>query len=102
MAGDLVDEAFGRGADAQDRHAARLNLGAAGVLDDLGDEAQAPGLAAQLEHLVLALELHRNLGLAVLFPAGQQPARGRVGVGVAGEGLVAGEGGVGALRGDFA
>lgn len=98
---DLVHGALWRRADAEDCHAPRLDLGAAGVLDDLCDEAGGARLAAQVENLVLALDLQGNLGLAVLLPAGEDLAQGRVGGG-AGECLKAGEGGVGALGGDFA
>lgn len=102
MASNLINQALRRRSNAQHRHAARLNLCAASILNHLSRDAHATRLAAQLEHLLLALGLHGNLGLTVLFPARQHLSVGRVGVLVARELLVAGEGGVRALRGNLA
>ena len=101
MTRDGVDGTLGPRADTQDGHAAGLDLRPARIVYDLGGEPRVARPAAQLEHLVLRLGLDGDLGLAVLFPAREDGAQGRVGGG-AGQGLVAGEGGVGALRGDFA
>lgn len=91
MACDLVDKAFWRRANTQDSDAASLNLCSASILNNLGRDAQRSSLAAQLHHLVLALNLYGNLGLAILFPAAEHAAFGGLGIAVSGEGLVAGE-----------
>jgi hypothetical protein len=99
--GDLVNKASRSRSNPQHCHAARLNLCSASILDNLSGDAQRSGLASKLEHLVLALDLHGDLGLAETFPALEDLGQGRVGGG-AGEGLVACEGSVGALSSDFA
>lgn len=102
---DLVHGALGGGPDAEDGQAARVDLGAAGVGDDLGGDAERSGLGQQLVQLVGALGLQGNLGLPVALPALQQPGRGAAGPGGArrlGDGLEAREGRVAALRCDLA
>ena len=101
VSSNLVHEALGRRANTQHRGASSLNLRPARVLDILGRDARSASLAPQLHQLVLALDLHRNLGLAVLFPAGEDLGVGGVGVCISREGLEASEGSVGALGSDF-
>jgi hypothetical protein len=76
-------------------------LCSASVLDNLSCDTERPGLASKLEHFVLTLDLHGDLGLTETFPALEDLRQGRVGGGT-GEGLVACEGSVGALSSDFA
>lgn len=105
MAGDLVHGALGRGPDAEDGQAARVDLGAAGVGDDLGGDAERVGLGHELVHLLGALGLQGDLGLAVALPALQEPGRGAAGPFGArglGDGLEARESRVAALRCDLA
>jgi hypothetical protein len=99
--GDLVDKAARSRSNAQHRHATRLDLCSASILDHLSSEAQRSCLASKLENLVLALDLHSDLGLAEALPSLEDLGLGGVGGG-ADEGLVACEGGVGALSSDFA
>lgn len=104
MSSDFVDNALGRRADTQHRQTAGVNLGSSSILDHLGRDAQAARLLHQLLDLVEALGLHGDLGLAEALPACEEPGGVAVGSGLAGlvgEGLVAGEGRVGALGGDF-
>lgn len=105
MAGDLVHGALGCGPDSEDGQAARVDLGAAGVGDDLGGDAERVGLGHEPVHLLGALGLQGDLGLAVALPALQQPGRGATGPCGArglGDGLEAREGRVAALRCDLA
>lgn len=73
---NLVHQALRGRSDSQHRHAARLNLRPAGVLNHLGREPHCAGLAPQLQHLGLALDLDGDLGLAEALPAGEQLAFG--------------------------
>lgn len=84
--------------DPQHRPAPARDLRAPGVLDDAGAEPQGQRLRLQQQHLLLGLDLQRDLGLAAALPAAED---GRVG-GLGQVVFVAGEGGVGALCGDFA
>lgn len=101
MTSDLINQALRRRTDTEDRHASGLNLCPPSVLDDLSCESYILSLAAQLEQVVLGLDLHGNLSLAILLPPAENAALGRVG-GTAGDGLVTGEGCVGALRSNLA
>lgn len=97
----LVHDALRARPDPQDGETPRINLRPARILNHLSREAHVQSLPPQLLQLLLALDLNGNLGLAALLPPPEQFALGTVGVG-AHEGLVASEGGMGALRGDFA
>lgn len=102
---DPVHHALGRRPHAQHGQAARVDLGAPGVLDGLGGDAEGEGLGEQLLQLVERLDLHGDLGLAEALPAAEQAGGGGGGAGLArgaAEGLVAGQGGVGALGCDLA
>ena len=70
-AGDAVDEALGGGPDAEHGEAAGVDLGAAGVLDDLGGDAEAARGGLQRQQLLLRPHLRRDLGLAVALPAAE-------------------------------
>ena len=102
VSSNLVHEALWRRANTQHRSASSLNLRPARILDILGRDTRRASLASQLHQLVLALDLHCNLGLAVLFPAGEDLGVGGVGVCISREGLETSEGSVGTLRGDLA
>lgn len=103
MTSNLINQALGRGANTQHSPRPRGNLCTASILNNLGSNAQAARLAHQLQHLVLGLGLHGDLGLAVALPLTEQAGRQRLGLELGGreEAFVAGEGGVGALGCDF-
>lgn len=73
------------------------DLGPSSVGDHLRAETQADRLRLQQLHLLFGLCLERDLGLPLSFPAAEHAGGG----GVSREVLVAGEGCVGALGGDF-
>ena len=102
--GNSIDQTLRRGPDAQHGAAAGRDLRAPGVGDHLGRHPEAARLAHQLEQLVLALDLHRDLGLPGALPLPQDLGlaglRGELGG--AEEGLVACEGCVRGLGGNFA
>lgn len=99
MSCNLVHHALGRRAYTQHRQAAGVDLRAARIRNDLCRDPQTPRLAHQLEHLVLALGLHRDLGLAVALPPLQELGcrTGRVLLAFLEQGLVACQGRVAAL-----
>lgn len=76
MPRDLVDNAPGRRPDTKYGHAPSLDLRPSRVLDHLGGDAHVPRRATQLEEVVLRLDLHGDLGLAVPLPAGEGLALG--------------------------
>lgn len=93
MTSDLVHNTLGRRADAQHGQTARIDLRPPGVLDHLGRKPQAPRFAHQLFHLVEALSLYGDFGLAEALPPRQELGSGAGGAGFArfaGEALVAG------------
>lgn len=98
---DLVDEATRSRSNAQHRHAACLDLCAASILDHLGSETQRSCLALELENFGLTFDLNSDLGLSKTLPSLEDLSLRGIG-GSADEGLVACEGGVGALSSDFA
>lgn len=67
-----VHHALGRRADPEHRQTTGIDLRPAGISNNLGGDIQTPRLAHQLEYLVLALDLHRDLGLAALLPPPQE------------------------------
>jgi hypothetical protein len=67
--GDLVDLALGCGSNTQNGGGTTGDLRAACIMDDLRAKAQANGLRLQHEHVVLAVDLERDLGLAESLPA---------------------------------
>jgi len=98
VSGDLVNLAPGCGSNAQDRRRTTGNLRATCIMDDLGTETQANSLCLQHEHVVLAVNLEGNLGLAKSLPALQDWVRWIC----ANKCLVTCERGVSALRSDLA
>lgn len=84
--------------DPQHRPAPTGDLRPPGIRYHARAEAQTDGLRIQHLHLLLGLDLQRDLGLALRLPATEQRRVGRV----RREVLVARQGGVGALGGDFA
>lgn len=87
-----------RSQNSKHRPASTGDLCPARIGDDPGAETQADSLCLQGLHFLLRLGLERNLSLSLRFPAAQHRRVRRV----RSEVLVAGEGGVGALSGDFA
>ncbi|RBQ94038.1 hypothetical protein VDGD_20334 [Verticillium dahliae] len=105
MPGNLIHQALRRRTDTKHRQAASLNLRAASIGNDLGRDPLSARRGPQLLQLVLTLNLDGDFGLAEALPAVEQTGLGggrAVLGGGAGEHLVAGEGGVGALGGHFA
>lgn len=103
MTSNLINQALRRGANAQHSPRPRGNLRTASILNHLSSDAQAARLGHQLQHLILGLGLHGDLGLAVALPLAEQAGGQRHWLELGGgeEALVAGEGGVGALGCDF-
>ena len=102
MPRDLVYGAPGRRSNTQDRHAPRLDLGPARILDHFRRDALRAGLLLKLEDFVLGLDLEGDLRLAERLPPAKEVCGLRGGRCRAGEGLVACEGCVRALRSDLA
>ena len=98
MSGDLVDLALGRGSNTQNGGGTTGDLRAACIMDDLRAKSQANGLRLQHEHVVFAVDLECDLGLAQSLPALQHWVR-RV---CTNESLVACERSMSALRSDLA
>lgn len=100
-----IHQALRRRSNTKNRQAAGVDLRPSRVGDDLCRDTNRPCGGAQRLELILALSLDSNLGLSVLFPAGEYLSlRGRrtfAGRG-AREGLVACECCVGALGCDLA
>lgn len=101
MPRNLIHHTLWRRPNAQHGHAAGLDLRAAGILDRLGRDPQSARPALQLQQLLLRLHLYGDLGLPEPLPAREDAALRRGWRGLS-QGLVAGEGGVGGLGGDFA
>lgn len=101
MPRNLINQALRPRPNSQHRQTPWINLRPARILNHLSRKTHVQSLPPQFRQLLLALDLDGNLGLAALLPALEQLRLWTVGVG-AHEGLVAGEGGVGALGGDFA
>lgn len=98
---NLIYHTLWRRSNSQNCQTSRVNLRPASILNHLSGETHIESLPPEIHQLGFALDLHGNLGLAALLPAGKEFTLKAVG-GCADEGLVAGEGGVGALGGDFA
>jgi hypothetical protein len=73
--GDLVDLALGSGSNTQNGGRTTGDLRAACIMDDLRAKTQADGLRLQHEHIVFAVDLERDLGLAESLPALQHWVR---------------------------
>lgn len=104
MPRNLINKTLRARPNPQHRQAPRVNLRPPRIGNDLSRDPQAPRNPHQLHHLVLALDLHRNLLLPAPLPPPEEPRLGRVRGPLrrAREVLVAGEGCVGGLRGDLA
>jgi hypothetical protein len=89
--------------NAQHRHAPRSDLRPPHIINRLRRDPQTVRLAKQLEHLVHALDLHHDLGLAVPLPLPQEPRVGgeRVALCCCEQRLVAGQCCAAELRCDF-
>jgi len=75
VSGDLVDLALGSGSNTQNSGRTTSDLRAACIMDDLRAKSQANGLRLQHEHVVFAVNLERDLGLAESLPALQDWVR---------------------------
>ena len=84
MTSNLINQALRRGANTQHSPGARGNLCTASILNNLGSDAQAARLAHQLQHLVLGLGLHSDLGLAVALPLAKKAGGQRLGLDLGG------------------
>lgn len=73
--GDLVDLALGCGSNTQNGGGTTGDLGAACIMDDLRAKTQANGLRLQHQHVLFAIDLERDLGLAESLPALQHRMR---------------------------
>lgn len=76
---NLIYHTLWRRSNSQDGQTARVDLRPASILDHLSGETHIEGFPPEIHQLSLALDLHGNLGLAVLFPAGEEFALRTVG-----------------------
>lgn len=68
MPGDFVDLALRCRTDAQNCRRTTSNLGPSSIVDDLRAKTQADRLRLQHQHVFLAIDLQRYLGLAQPLP----------------------------------
>ena len=68
MPGDLVDFAFGCGSNTQNGSRTTSDLSAACIMYDLRAKTQTDGLRLQHQHVLFAVDLERDLGLAESLP----------------------------------